>query len=209
VTLLESLLDAIIRLDGEALVMHAGEKPYVVLSSTSINQFRGPLAWGQVELSSRPLTADALLDMLGQILSPEQRHSLDDLGAIEEEIAASGESAQRFIVTAARGGDDVWVEVRRRPEEVPMPAVEDTEEPPASFEVVSEAEAPLQSVDAPPASVELSPEGQTDSEVEWISVADLEITEDETGTASFIHVIEAPPAADATVAATVALGAEA
>ena len=27
VTLLESLLDAIIRLDGEALVMHVGEKP--------------------------------------------------------------------------------------------------------------------------------------------------------------------------------------
>src|SRR6476469_3216361 len=174
--------------------MHAGEKPYVVLSSTSINQFRGPLAWGHVQLSSRPLTADALLDMLGQILSPEQRHSLDDLGAIEEEIAASGESAQRFIVTAARGGDDVWVEVRRRPEEVPMPAIEDTEEPPVSFEVVSEPEAPLQSIDAPPASVELTPEGQTESEVEWISVGDLEITEDETGTAPVIPVIEAPAA---------------
>ena len=27
VTLLESLLDAIVRLDGEALIMHVGEKP--------------------------------------------------------------------------------------------------------------------------------------------------------------------------------------
>jgi hypothetical protein len=58
VTLLDSLLDAIIRLDGEALIMHAGEKPYVVLNSASMDSFRGPLAWGQVELSSRPLTTD-------------------------------------------------------------------------------------------------------------------------------------------------------
>src|SRR6476661_5666314 len=86
VTLLDSLLDAIIRLDGEALVMHVGEKPYVVLNAKSINRFRGPLAWGQVELSSRPLTGDTVLGMLGQILSPEQRQALDDLGAIEEEV---------------------------------------------------------------------------------------------------------------------------
>ena len=42
VTLLESLLDAIVRLDGEALIMHVGEKPYMVLSSTSTNTLRGP-----------------------------------------------------------------------------------------------------------------------------------------------------------------------
>ena len=103
-TLLESLLDAIVRLDGEALVMHVGEKPYVVLNSTSINKFRGPLAWGQVELSSRPLTGDAVLGMLAQILSTEQRHALDELGAIEEEIEGPGGTGQRFIVTA--GSED-------------------------------------------------------------------------------------------------------
>ncbi len=124
-TLLESLLDAIIRLDGEALVMHVGEKPYVVLNSTSINKFRGPLAWGQVELSSRPLTGEAVLGMLGQILSGDQRQALEELGAIEEEIDAPGGSGQRFIVTAARGGEDVWVEVRRRPPAVPVPALVD------------------------------------------------------------------------------------
>jgi twitching motility protein PilT len=122
VTLLDSLLDAIIRLDGETLVMHAGEKPYVVLSSASTSTFRGPLAWGQVELSSRPLTADAVLGMLAQMLSPEQSRSLDDYGAIEHEIDAPGDSGDRFIVTAARGGDDVWVEVRRRSKVVAPPA---------------------------------------------------------------------------------------
>jgi twitching motility protein PilT len=121
VTLLDSLLDAIVRLDGDALVMHAGEKPYVVLSSASMNTFRGPLAWGQVELSSRPLTADAVLSMLAQMLSPEQSHTLEEFGAIEHEIDAPGSSGERFVVTAARGGEDVWVEVRRRSKIVEAP----------------------------------------------------------------------------------------
>src|SRR3954466_3610040 len=123
VTLLESLLDAIVRLDGEALIMHVGEKPYVVLSSTSTNAFRGPLSWGQVELSSRALSADAVLSMLGQMLSPEQRRLLDHIGAVEHEIEAPGGLDERFVVTAARGGDDVWVEVRRRPRPVEGPAL--------------------------------------------------------------------------------------
>src|SRR6185503_10298416 len=109
VTLLDSLLDAIIRLEGDALVMHVGEKPYVVLSSATVSALRGPLAWGQVELSSRPLTGDAMTAMLTE----DQRRTLADLGAIEEEIDVPGESGGRFIVTAARGGEDVWVEVRR------------------------------------------------------------------------------------------------
>jgi hypothetical protein len=201
VTLLDSLLDAIIRLDGEALVMHVGEKPYVVLSSASINQFRGPLAWGQVELSSRPLTADALLGMLGQILSPEQRHALDDLGAIEEEINAPGESAQRFIVTAARGGDDVWVEVRRRPAATQAPAIVETAEAPVN-PIASEPEVPVETLAAPPDSVEVSAAEQTESEVEeWISLAGFDVTETETGTASVVSVseTEASIAADAEV----------
>jgi hypothetical protein len=114
VTLLDSLLDAIIRLDGEALVMHVGEKPYVVLGSATVSALRGPLSWGQVELSSRPLSGDAMSSILAQMLSDDQRRSLTDLGAIEEEIDVSGDSGGRFIVTAARGGEDVWVEVRRK-----------------------------------------------------------------------------------------------
>jgi hypothetical protein len=134
VTLLDSLLDAIIRLDGEALVMHVGEKPYVVLSSASVSALRGPLSWGQVELSSRPLTGAAMSGLLGQMLSEEQRRSLDDLGAIEEEIEVPGDAGGRFIVTAARGGEDVWVEVRRRKEPVPIPAETPAPVPDAAFD---------------------------------------------------------------------------
>ena len=47
-SLVPSLLQAIVSIDGEALVMHAGDKPYVVAPS------------GQVELASKGLTLDAV-----------------------------------------------------------------------------------------------------------------------------------------------------
>jgi hypothetical protein len=115
VNLLDSLLDAIVRLDGDALVMHVGEKPYVVTTSEGTNQFRGPLAWGQVELSTRVLTLDAVSGMLGQILPLDQRSALDEYGATEYNVAAANHPDERFTVVAARGGDDIWVEMRRQP----------------------------------------------------------------------------------------------
>jgi twitching motility protein PilT len=121
VKLLDSLLDAIVRLEGDALVMHVGEKPYVVTTSAAMSAYRGPLAWGQVELSSRVLTPDAVLSMLAQILPPEQRHALDEIGAIEQEIASPAGIADRFTVVAARGGDDIWLELRRQPAPVVVP----------------------------------------------------------------------------------------
>jgi len=121
VKLLDSLLDAIVRLEGDALVMHVGEKPYVVTASASMNAYRGPLAWGQVELSSRVLTFDAVSSMLAEILPLDQQQALDEFGAIEHQIAAPDGVGEGFTVVAARGGEDVWVEVRRRPGVVPKP----------------------------------------------------------------------------------------
>ena len=137
--LLDSLLDAIVRLEGDALVMHVGEKPYVVTASSSMNAYRGPLAWGQVELSSRVLTFDAVSSMLGQILPADQQQALTEFGAIEHEIPSPAGVADRFTVVAARGGEDVWVEVRRRPIEIPQP--------------VAQAEVPEPEVAAIPAAV--------------------------------------------------------
>jgi twitching motility protein PilT len=139
VNLLDSLLDAIIRLGGESLVMHVGERPYVVTTSNSLDEFRGPLSWGQVELSSRPLTTDGVLSMLGQMLPPDARRVLDDVGAVEHEID-SPDGRHRFVVVAARGGDDVWVEVRRKVEERP-PVMAPAPEPVIGSEVVAPAEA--------------------------------------------------------------------
>jgi len=115
VNLLDSLLDAIVRLDGDALVMHVGEKPYVVTTSEARNQFRGPLAWGQVELSTRVLTPEAVAGMLGQILPIEQRSTLEEYGATEYDVIATNHPDEHFTIVAARGGDDIWLEMRRRP----------------------------------------------------------------------------------------------
>jgi twitching motility protein PilT len=102
VALVDSLLTAIVRADGEALVMHVGEKPYVVAPS------------GQAELSSRTLTLEAMAGMLEQLLPPESRRSLEEIGAVQHDLAPST-SAQgdQFTVVAARGGDDIWIEIRR------------------------------------------------------------------------------------------------
>jgi twitching motility protein PilT len=102
-SLVPSLLQAIVSIDGEALVMHAGDKPYVVAPS------------GQVELASKGLTLEAVNGIVSQLLPPDVFSALDEFGAIQHELAAQpGFPGESFTVVAARGGDDVWVEVRRR-----------------------------------------------------------------------------------------------
>ena len=102
-SLVPSLLQAIVSIDGEALVMHAGDKPYVVAPS------------GQVELASKGLTLDAVNGIVSQLLPPDVFSALDEFGAIQHELASQpGFTGESFTVVAARGGDDVWVEIRRR-----------------------------------------------------------------------------------------------
>jgi twitching motility protein PilT len=102
-SLVPSLLQAIVKVDGEAMVMHAGDKPYVVSPT------------GQVELASRGLTLDAVNGIVGQLLPSEIQKALEEFGAIQYELPALPEfPSEHFTVVAARGGDDVWVEIRRR-----------------------------------------------------------------------------------------------
>src|SRR3954462_11832983 len=102
-SLVPSLLQAIVKVDGEAMVMHPGDKPYVVSPT------------GQVELASRGLTLDAVNGVVGQLLPPEIMNALEEFGAIQYELPSPAEfPGEHFTVVAARGGDDVWVEIRRR-----------------------------------------------------------------------------------------------
>jgi twitching motility protein PilT len=102
-SLVPSLLQAIVHLDGEALVMHAGDKPYVVSPS------------GQVDLATRGLALDAINGIVNHLLPLELQNALDEFGAVQYEIPARSEfPGEHFTVVAARGGDDIWVEVRRR-----------------------------------------------------------------------------------------------
>src|SRR5436853_3929025 len=102
-SLVPSLLQAIVHVDGEALVMHPGDKPYVVSPT------------GQIELAPKGLTLEAVDGIVAQLLSAESRDALDEFGAVQYELPAYNEfPGEHFTIVAARGGDDPWVEIRRR-----------------------------------------------------------------------------------------------
>src|SRR5439155_15599551 len=85
------------------LVRQAGERPYVVAPA------------GQIELASRGLTLEAVDGIVGQLLPPELQRALDEFGAVQYELPAAPEfPREHFTVVAARGGDDLWTEIRRR-----------------------------------------------------------------------------------------------
>src|SRR5438132_12608494 len=102
-SLVPRLLGSIVRVDGDALVLHAGEKPYVVAPT------------GQIELANRPLSLDAVNGIVNQLLPAEMQQALIEFGAIQYELPASDDfPGEHFAVIAARGGDDLWTEIRRR-----------------------------------------------------------------------------------------------
>ena len=83
--------------------MHVGEKPYVVTAS------------GHAELAANALTVAAMTGMLDQLLPAESRKALNELGAVEYHLPPDPVSpGTRYSVVAARGGNDIWIEVRRR-----------------------------------------------------------------------------------------------
>ena len=140
--LADSLLSAIVRADGDALVMHVGERPYVVVGTSTIN------------ISTHGLNLEAMTGMLAQLLPADAHLQLEEFGAVEHRIPQHGDD--RFTVVAARGGDDIWIEIRRRrarrvaePEPVASPASEVDAQP---------AYAPLVIVPAPEPIVESLPE---------------------------------------------------
>src|SRR5471030_2298437 len=131
-SLVLSLLQAIVRVDGEALVMHAGDKPYVVTPT------------GQVDLASRGLNLEAVNGIVDQLLPAELQHALEEFGAVQYELPPMPEfPGEHFTVVVARGGDDVWTEIRRRrvPDDDRVP--EEFFGPSTSAPTGQEVEAPL------------------------------------------------------------------
>jgi len=117
----DSLVAAVLKANGDGLVMHVGERPYV-LSPT-----------GTVNLSERPLTVEAMKGVLTDLLSADDQHTLAEVGAVEREITPPDVLGDRFLLVAARGGDDIWIELRRQRGviAVPPPAVQPPGPPPA------------------------------------------------------------------------------
>jgi twitching motility protein PilT len=156
VPIVTSLLAAIIRADGDALVLHAGERPYVVAPS------------GQCELASRALTLEAVTGMLGELLPEDARQALVELGAVQHALVSPPAitTGDLFTVIAARGGDDIWIEIRRQRVLAAPAAAEPPPEP--------ELEIPVSNVVAPVAAQIGQPEAQPVSETQQTSAVDVD-----------------------------------
>jgi hypothetical protein len=97
------LLSALIALDGEALVLHPGDVPYIAAPG------------GPVDVASRPLTAAALDALVRELLPEESREELRRQRFSEWRAPRSARyPAERISVVAAFVGDELWVEVRRQ-----------------------------------------------------------------------------------------------
>ncbi len=95
-------------------------------------------ASGPIQLSSRPVTVDAVAGMLTQLLPADSRRVLDELGAVEYDLPPSAfADGERFTAVVARGGDEIRIEIRRHrvwPKHEPgpvsaPPAVEEKPDP--------------------------------------------------------------------------------
>ena len=83
-SLVPSLLQAIVGVDGEALVMHAGDKPYVVAPS------------GQIELASRGLTLEAV-KLAAVVVDAEHHSSILEIATERQPEAAAAQAADLIL----------------------------------------------------------------------------------------------------------------
>ena len=100
--IVDSLISSILQADGDALVMHVGERPTIINAA------------GSSTLTSGALSLTAMADLLRDLLPPDAQQALDEFGAVEAELLPTDAAGdERFTVVAARGGDDIWIEIRR------------------------------------------------------------------------------------------------
>ena len=131
-SLVPSLLRAIVTVDGDALVLQAGERPYVAL------------AGGQINLSSGGMTADAVSDVIGQLLPPESQQILTQFGAVQHDIADLHDfPGEQFRIVATNEGTVLGVEIRRAARSAaPMPTAPRVDHSPSAPAAQAAAPAP-------------------------------------------------------------------
>jgi twitching motility protein PilT len=149
VSLIESLIASVLRANGDGLVMHVGERPFVLAPSGTSN------------LSERPLTVEAMTNVLTDLLSAADQHTLSEVGAVEKDLTIPQAPADRFTLVAARGGDDIWVELRRQ-RGASQAARRDTLPQAARRDMTAQAAAPGRT--APPSAYEAADRAAAESE---------------------------------------------
>jgi twitching motility protein PilT len=81
------------------------------------------------------MTLESMDSLLGDLLKADSQQALAEFGAVESELAPSALApGEHFTVVAARGGDDIWIELRRRRSAA---ARADRSAVPASTEIVA------------------------------------------------------------------------
>ena len=101
VSLIESLIGAIPIEVGAALVARVGERATITAKS------------GSIEVGSVALTVEAMDDLIGQVLPPDQLESLQENGTVHFEFKPQAIGGD-FAVLAASTPGDRWLEIRRR-----------------------------------------------------------------------------------------------
>lgn len=100
--LVPSLLQALVVMNGESLVLHTGERPYVTAER------------GQIALAKSPLTNATIDTVIEELVPQAARQAIEATGAsqfvLPEHPLLPGE---RFSVVAALAGTDAWLEIRR------------------------------------------------------------------------------------------------
>ncbi len=96
--------------------MHVGERPYIVVGTQTTH------------ISTHDLNLEAMTGMLMQLLPAAEQGQLEEFGAVEHRLPVVGDD--RFTVVAARGGDDIWIEIRRRRAAATVPMVPSVPEVP-------------------------------------------------------------------------------
>jgi len=97
-----ALLHALVRLDGETIVMREGDIPYIVSER------------GQQTLGSRPLPSDALSAILEALVPADVLDALDEVGSVEYEHPEVADLAgERFTIVATDDRESLRVDIRR------------------------------------------------------------------------------------------------
>jgi len=141
------LLSALVALDGEALVLHPGDLPYIASP-------RGP-----VDLASRPLTAAALDALIQELLPEASRLELMLQGSMQWQAPPTPRfPGERFTIVAAFVHEELWMEVRRQRTPADSEAV--PEPPPAEPVPSAQRRTALSSAQPRPMSAEPPTEGE-------------------------------------------------
>ena len=101
-TCVHLLFRALVEADGDAAVMHAGERPYLVAPT------------GAIELADCRLTAMCLESLIDQFLSAAAKRTLSASGLAHADCALEEDlPLERFTVAAARSLGDLRLELHR------------------------------------------------------------------------------------------------